>query len=95
MSNQHHAKTQPRLGFWTIFGLQPFIAAEIAGRGAKSALIEQHLAGGDCLNVGCVPSKALLRCARAVHELRRLDLGCASEAKLDFGKVMERNMDEI
>lgn len=46
---------------------------------------------GDCLNVGCVPSKALLRCARAVAELRRGDLGLSDcTAAVDFGKVMER-----
>lgn len=41
-----------------------------ARRGARSAMIEKHMAGGDCLNVGCVPSKALLRCARVVKEMR-------------------------
>ena len=41
-------------------------AAGAAGLGAKVALIERHLMGGDCLNVGCVPSKALIRCARAL-----------------------------
>jgi len=66
-------------------------AKQSARRGARSALIEQHLAGGDCLNVGCVPSKALLRCARAVAELRRGDLGLSDcTAAVDFGKVMER-----
>jgi hypothetical protein len=40
-------------------------AAGAAGVGARVALIESHLLGGDCLNVGCVPSKALLRCAKA------------------------------
>merc|ERR1719375_762125 len=50
-------------------------AKQSARRGAKSALIERHLAGGDCLNAGCVPSKALLRCSRAIAELRRCDLG--------------------
>jgi pyruvate/2-oxoglutarate dehydrogenase complex dihydrolipoamide dehydrogenase (E3) component len=42
-----------------------------AGLGARVALIERHLLGGDCLNTGCVPSKALLRSARAVGEIRR------------------------
>ena len=40
-------------------------AAGAAGLGAKVALIERELMGGDCLNVGCVPSKALIRSARA------------------------------
>ena len=41
-----------------------------AGVGAKVALIERHLVGGDCLNVGCVPSKGILRAARAWADLR-------------------------
>ncbi len=45
-------------------------AAAAAGLGAKVALIEKHLMGGDCLNVGCVPSKAMIRAARAVHAVR-------------------------
>lgn len=46
-------------------------AAGAAGLGAKVALVERHLMGGDCLNVGCVPSKGLIRAARAWHEVRR------------------------
>ena len=45
-------------------------AAGAAGLGARVALIEHHLLGGDCLNTGCVPSKALIRAARAAHEAR-------------------------
>ena len=45
-------------------------AAGAAGMGAKVALVERHLMGGDCLNVGCVPSKALLRAARAIAEVK-------------------------
>src|SRR5579864_4966614 len=44
-------------------------AAGAAGLGAKVALIEKHLLGGDCLNVGCVPSKAVIRCARAAFDV--------------------------
>ena len=67
-------------------------AKQAARRGARSALIESHLAGGDCLNVGCVPSKALLRCARAAREARRgAEFGVDGAAvAVDFGAVMER-----
>ena len=43
-------------------------AAGAAGLGAKVALVERHLMGGDCLNVGCVPSKAIIRSSRVVTE---------------------------
>lgn len=42
-------------------------AAGAAGLGARVALVERHLMGGDCLNFGCVPSKAVLRAAKAWH----------------------------
>mmetsp|Transcript_30094 Transcript_30094/g.70163 ORF Transcript_30094/g.70163 Transcript_30094/m.70163 type:complete len:557 (+) Transcript_30094:91-1761(+) len=65
-----------------------------ARRGARSALIESHLAGGDCLNVGCVPSKALIRAARAVKEVRThsKDMGVeiAGQVEVNFARVMER-----
>src|SRR5580698_6709384 len=46
-------------------------AAGSAGLGAKVALVERDLLGGDCLNVGCIPSKTLLRAARVAAEVRR------------------------
>ncbi len=61
--------------------------------GAKVALIEKHLMGGDCLNVGCVPSKALIRAARAAAEIRAAaDFGVniPAGATVDFSKVIER-----
>jgi len=64
-----------------------------AGLGAKVALIEKHFLGGDCLNVGCVPSKALIRAARAVAAVREAgEFGVAVPpgTTADFGKVMER-----
>ncbi|HVS08978.1 MAG TPA: FAD-dependent oxidoreductase, partial [Planctomycetota bacterium] len=68
-------------------------AAGAAGLGARVALVERDLLGGDCLNVGCVPSKALIRCARASVEVRdAADFGVRvpEGARPDFGLVMER-----
>ena len=45
-------------------------AAGAAGLGARVALVERHLMGGDCLNVGCVPSKGVISAARAWHDAR-------------------------
>jgi pyruvate/2-oxoglutarate dehydrogenase complex dihydrolipoamide dehydrogenase (E3) component len=61
--------------------------------GARTALVERHLMGGDCLNVGCVPSKALIRAASLAHEARaaaRIGLGPASARLPDFAAAMER-----
>jgi pyruvate/2-oxoglutarate dehydrogenase complex dihydrolipoamide dehydrogenase (E3) component len=68
-------------------------AAGAAGLGAKVALIERQHMGGDCLNVGCVPSKALLRAARAYADVR--DAGAYGVevppgARVNFAAVMER-----
>jgi pyruvate/2-oxoglutarate dehydrogenase complex dihydrolipoamide dehydrogenase (E3) component len=68
-------------------------AAAGAGVGARVALIVGHLLGGDCLNVGCVPSKAIIRAARAWQEAReahRLFGGPHAVQPGDFGAVMER-----
>ena len=70
-------------------------AAGAAGLGATVALIERHLMGGDCLNVGCVPSKGLISAARAWSTARRasqLFAGPAVElhAAGDFGAMMSR-----
>ncbi len=69
------------------------VAAGAAGLGAKVALIERELMGGDCLNVGCVPSKALLRSARAAADARgapAFGVAIPPGAAVDFAAVMER-----
>lgn len=68
-------------------------AAGAAGLGAKVALIERRLLGGDCLNFGCVPSKALIRSARAVGDLmeaHRLGVSIGAGFDVDFPQIMER-----
>jgi len=68
-------------------------AVVAASLGAKVALIEQHLMGGDCLNVGCVPSKGVIRAARAWADLRRatdFGLHVPPGVTYDFGAVMAR-----
>lgn len=68
-------------------------AAGAAGLGAKVALIERHLMGGDCLNVGCVPSKTMLRAARCLAEvLRASEFGIQTGAEpvVDFPALMTR-----
>ena len=68
-------------------------AAGAAGLGAKVALVEKHLIGGDCLNVGCVPSKCLIRSSRAyVDVLRAQEYGVQvpDGTEVDFPAVMER-----
>jgi pyruvate/2-oxoglutarate dehydrogenase complex dihydrolipoamide dehydrogenase (E3) component len=68
-------------------------AVGAAGLGAKVALVESGLLGGDCLNYGCVPSKALLRSARAAHEMKSAaELGFRGTVSgdWDFRAVIER-----
>jgi pyruvate/2-oxoglutarate dehydrogenase complex dihydrolipoamide dehydrogenase (E3) component len=68
-------------------------AAGAAGLGAKVALVERELMGGDCLNVGCVPSKALLSAARAAAAVKRageFGVRVPDGVSVDFAAVMER-----
>jgi len=68
-------------------------AAGGAALGARVALVERKLLGGDCLNVGCVPSKALLRSARAAADVRdaaRFGVVVPPGTHVDFPAVMER-----
>lgn len=64
---------------------------------AKVALIEKHKMGGDCLNTGCVPSKALIRTARLLAEARdSAQFGIAHmDAQFDFAQVMQRVADVV
>lgn len=66
-----------------------YVAAAVK---AKVTLVEAHRMGGDCLNTGCVPSKALLRTAKLLHEVRHARaLGVAhAQARVDFADVMAR-----
>src|SRR5512143_3257211 len=68
-------------------------AAGAAGIGAKVALVERHLLGGDCLNVGCVPSKCMIRSSRAVTDVReasRFGVRVPEGMGVVFSAVMER-----
>ncbi|MGZ8483164.1 MAG: mercuric reductase, partial [Candidatus Binatia bacterium] len=61
--------------------------------GAKVALIERNLLGGDCLNVGCVPSKGVIRAARAAHDARNggeFGVHHAGAPQIGFAAAMER-----
>lgn len=68
-------------------------AAVSAALGAKVALIEKHLMGGDCLNVGCVPSKGVIRASRAWVDVRRAEefgVHLPPGVKYDFAAAMAR-----
>ena len=75
-------------------GTGGLITALIASSlGAKVALVERHLMGGDCLNVGCVPSKAMIRGAQILHEAReaaRFGMPTSPADLGDFSEVMRR-----
>ena len=75
-----------------VAGLLSVICAKALGK--RACLIERHYMGGDCLNVGCFPSKALIRCARAVHEVKNsARFGVVlppGEVSVDFPAIMAR-----
>ena len=66
-----------------------YIAAAVR---ASVTLIEKHKMGGDCLNTGCVPSKALLRSAKLLHQIREAPKYGLRSAKVEFefSEIMER-----
>ena len=68
-------------------------ARAAAALGAKVALIERHKLGGDCLNYGCVPSKAIIRTSRLYAEMRaaaNFGAAPAADIRVDFPAAMER-----
>lgn len=71
------------------------VAAGAAGLdlGLKIALVEKHLMGGDCLNVGCVPSKCIIRSSRVVAQMLEAEafgISSPQRVEVDFPAVMER-----
>lgn len=73
------------------------VAAGAAQLGRKVVLVEKHLMGGDCLNFGCVPSKALIAAASHAHHIRRAPAFgvAAAEPIIDFPAVMKHVQDVI
>ncbi|MGD1901715.1 MAG: mercuric reductase [Geitlerinemataceae cyanobacterium] len=74
-------------------GLVVAAGAAGLGLGLKVALIERHLMGGDCLNVGCVPSKCLIRSSRVAADMRATEafgINPPEKIDVDFAAVMER-----
>lgn len=74
-------------------GLVVAAGAAGLGLGLKVALVEKHLMGGDCLNVGCVPSKCVIRSSRVVAEMRdadRFGIQSPESVNVDFAAVMAR-----
>ncbi len=68
-------------------------AQEAAALGVKVALVERHLLGGNCLNIGCIPSKALIRTSRLYAEMRdaeRYGAQVPADIRVDFAALMER-----
>ena len=75
----------------------PSLADRLGREGLKTALIERHLLGGTCVNVGCIPTKTLVGSARVAHMARRAaDFGVRIEApvEVDMAKVKARK-DEV
>ncbi|MGH6943399.1 MAG: dihydrolipoyl dehydrogenase family protein [Geminicoccaceae bacterium] len=71
-------------------------AAVASGLGAKVALVERALLGGDCLNAGCVPSKSLIAAANAAHLMRRAARFGVNghQPRIDFERV-HRHVHEV
>lgn len=71
----------------------PGLATRATEEGWRVAVVERHLVGGTCVNVGCTPTKALVGSARAIHMARRGDefgFDIGTEPTVDFERVKER-----
>ena len=71
----------------------PSLAAELSAAGMRTAVIERHLFGGTCVNVGCIPTKALVASARAAHVARRaaeFGVVIGGEVGVDMARVKAR-----
>lgn len=100
LANAHPAdwkspRPQPRYNLVVLGGGTAGLISALgtAGLGGKVALVERHLLGGDCLNVGCVPSKGVLRAAHAFHEVQHaaaLGVRLGDVPTIDFSAAMER-----
>lgn len=91
----HNPSPAPRYNLVVIGGGTAGLTAARAAvaLGARVALVEKNLLGGNCLNIGCVPSKAIIRTARAYAAMRdaaRYGACAPDEARVDFAAVMER-----
>jgi hypothetical protein len=80
-------------------GTAGLVAAHAAAAlGARVALIERDLLGGDCLNAGCVPSKAIIRTARLYAEMRnaaQYGAQIPADVRVDFPAVMQRALPRL
>ena len=73
----------------------PSLAVRLAKAGRKTAVVERHLFGGACVNVGCIPSKTLIASARTAHVARRaadhgVDIGGDGSVRVDMARVKAR-----
>lgn len=76
----------------------PALTARMAKEGWKIAVIERHLFGGTCVNVGCTPTKALVASARAIHMARRgeeFGFTVGGDVRADFKRIMQRKNDIV
>jgi len=71
----------------------PPLARELAGEGMRVAVIERHRFGGTCVNTGCIPTKAMIASARAVHQARRgteFGFSVSGEIRADLKAIVAR-----